>query len=256
MLTVDLNCDMGEGISTDEAIYPLISSANIACGGHAGDARTMRASTERALQHGVAVGAHPSYPDRAGFGRADILETGAGKGDRLLSFRGLREQLARQIEALQGICLETGAHLHHVKPHGALYNRAAKDPAVARIIAETVKAAGDSILLYGLSGSVMRAAAVDAGLRFVSEAFADRTYRRDGTLTPRSEPDALIAHDATMLEQVLMIIRQGRVRAADGALVSLAVDTLCLHGDGPNAVRFATVLRRELDCNGIAVAFP
>lgn len=256
MLTIDLNCDMGEGMPTDEAIYPLISSANIACGAHAGDPDIMRGSIEHALRQSVSIGAHPAYPDRPGFGRTDILESAPGMADRPLSFNRLQDELTRQIVLLQAICHEMGAVLHHVKPHGALYNRAAKDPAVARIVAAAAMAAEPSILLYGLSGSVMQGAASDAGLKFVSEVFADRTYRHDGTLTPRSEPDALIRDETAMLQQVISMIRQGQVRSTDGIAVSLRTDTVCIHGDGPHAVAFAVVLRRELENNGIAIAPP
>jgi 5-oxoprolinase (ATP-hydrolysing) subunit A len=254
--TVDLNCDMGEGMPTDETIFPFISSANIACGGHAGDPDTMRRSVELALLHGVAVGAHPSYPDHAGFGRSDILESQPGVGDKPFRFDALASSLTVQILALRSICGEFGVHLHHVKPHGALYNRAASDPAVSRIICEAVAAIDPSIIIYGLSGSETRPAATIAGLRFVDEAFADRTYRADGSLTPRTEPNALIHDTATMLNQVLTMIRHGQVRAMTGTLIPVMADSICLHGDGGNAVKFARILRDELERNGIQVAAP
>jgi UPF0271 protein len=253
VLTIDLNCDMGEGLETDAAIFPFISSANIACGGHAGDAGTMWRTVALALQHGVLVGAHPSYPDRHGFGRTDRLESSPGKGDRPLRLDELTDILTDQLRQLQTIAQEMGARLHHVKPHGALYNRAAKDAVVSEIICQTIKTFDPSLLLYGLSGSEMRRQAAASGLGFVSEVFADRTYQRDGSLTPRTEPHALIHDDETMIRQVLMMIRERKVRATDGADVSIAADTLCLHGDGTHAVGFAARIRSELERHGIAV---
>lgn len=256
LLTIDLNCDMGEGVPTDALIFPLISSANIACGGHAGDTGIMRRSVEMALLHGVAVGAHPSYPDRQGFGRADILESAPGKGDAPLSFKQLLPALTGQISALLAECRELGVPLRHVKPHGALYNRAARDSEVAEIVAAAVRSADPGLILYGLSGSVMRAAASGAGLRFASEAFADRSYRADGTLTPRSEAGALIEDPAAMLEQVLSLVRRHEVRSVTGTFVPILADTVCLHGDGAHAVEFAMLLRGQLESRGIVVAAP
>jgi len=247
---------MGEGMATDEAIFPFISSANIACGGHAGDIDTMRRSVELALRHGVAIGAHPSYPDRAGFGRTDVLETMAGRGDRALRLSDLAQILAGQLGQLQVICREAGARIHHVKPHGALYNRAANDEAVSAIICRVVAEEDPSLLLYGLSGSGIRLQAAAAGLGFVSEVFADRTYRADGSLTPRTEPDALIHDTGVMTRQVLMMVSKGRVQASDGTVIPLMADTICLHGDGDHAVAFAATIRNELHRNGIVVALP
>jgi 5-oxoprolinase (ATP-hydrolysing) subunit A len=256
VLIVDLNCDMGEGMCTDEALFPLISSANIACGGHAGDTDTMRRGVELALLHGVAIGAHPSFPDPAGFGRTDILESRPGVGDKPFPFDALASTLMVQISTLGSICREFGVHLHHVKPHGALYNRAAGDPAVSTIVCQTVAAIDPSLIIYGLSGSETRAAAATAGLRFVDEVFADRTYRPDGSLTPRTEPHALIHDPVTMLSQVLTMVRHRQVRAISGTLIPIRTDSICLHGDGDHAVKFATILRGELERNGIQVAAP
>jgi UPF0271 protein len=240
---------MGEGMDTDAAIFPFISSANIACGGHAGDAGTMRQTVELALQHGAAIGAHPSYPDRAGFGRTDILETGSG----LLRLEDLADILTNQLEQLQKIAEDMGARLHHVKPHGALYNRAAKDAVVSGIICRVIKSFDPSLLLYGLSGSEMQRQATAFGLVFVSEVFADRTYQPDGSLTPRTAPDALIDQPGKMVRQVLMMVREGKVRTGGGIDVPIAADTICLHGDGDHAVEFAARIREELEANGIAV---
>ena len=247
---------MGEGMPTDEAIYPFISSANIACGGHAGDPDTMRRGVELAFQNGVAVGAHPSYPDRAGFGRTDILETQPGAGDRPLPFGALLSILTEQIAALQSICIEMGTRLHHVKPHGALYNRAAGDPAVSAITCDAIAAIDPSLKIYGLSGSLTRAAAATAGLRFVNEVFADRTFRPDGSLTPRTEPNALIHDPATMMFQVLSMVKHQQVRTTSGTIIAISAETICLHGDGDQAVKFASIIRGELDRHQIIVAVP
>jgi UPF0271 protein len=238
---------MGEGMPTDHAIFPFISSANIACGGHAGDLDTMRRSVELALQNAVAIGAHPSYPDREGFGRTEIAES------RLAT---LLADLITQIGVLQGVCHEMGARLHHVKPHGALYNRAARDSAVSTIICEAVKAIDPSLIIYGLSGSQTRLAAELDGLRFASEVFADRTYRPDGSLTPRSEPFALIHDPATMLNQVLTMIRIHQVRTLNGTVIPITAETICLHGDGDDPVKFASIIRGALDQHEIIVAAP
>jgi UPF0271 protein len=245
---VDLNCDMGEGMDTDAAIFPFISSANIACGGHAGDEGTMQKTVALALEFGVAVGAHPSYPDRQHFGRVDVLGEPLTLGE-------LEEALLEQLQRLQDICGAVGTRLRHVKPHGALYNRAARDPTVAAAIARVVAEFDQTLLLYGLSGSEMRRSAEAAGLRFVSEVFADRTYQPDGSLTPRSAADALIDDPAVAVAQVLRMIQQGNVMTLSGP-VSIAAETICLHGDGPNAVEFAGAIRAALDAGGIKVAAP
>ncbi|HVS96424.1 MAG TPA: 5-oxoprolinase subunit PxpA [Puia sp.] len=245
---VDLNCDMGEGMDTDAAVFPFISSANIACGGHAGDRETMHRTAELALEHGVAIGAHPSYPDRPNFGRVDLL-------GKTLAVEELEAVLLRQLASLQAVCAVLGTRIRHVKPHGALYNRAARDMDVAGVIARTVAKFDPSLSFYGLSGSKMRRAAETAGLRFVSEVFADRTYRPDGSLTPRSEPDALIEDPAQAVAQVLRMVKQGNVQTLFGP-VGIAAETICLHGDGPHAVEFAGLIRRSLAAEGIRVAAP
>jgi UPF0271 protein len=245
---IDLNCDMGEGMETDTAIFPFVTSANIACGGHAGDADTMRRTVELALQHGVAIGAHPSYPDRAGFGRADIL----GVSLRPEDLAGL---LFGQLHRLQSICREFGARLRHVKPHGALYNRAARDAAAAALVVRAVTDLDASLLLYGLSGSLMEPAAAAAGLVFVSEVFADRTYEPDGSLTSRSQPGALISDGELAVAQVLRMVREGVVEA-DATRVPIRAETVCLHGDGAHAVEFAALIHGALSAAGIRIAFP
>lgn len=245
---IDLNCDMGEGMDSDAAIFPFITSANIACGGHAGDEDTMRRTAALALQNGVAIGAHPSYPDRDQFGRVDVL-------GKTLSLAGLFEVLREQLSLLQEVCRSTGTRLRHVKPHGALYNRAARDADVAEVVVQAVAQFDASLLFYGLSGSEMRRAADAAGLRFVSEVFADRTYQPDGSLTPRSQPDALIEDPALAVAQVLRMAQQGNVMTFRGP-VSISAETICLHGDGPHAAEFAGLIRGALAAKGIRVAAP
>jgi UPF0271 protein len=234
-MLIDLNCDMGEGMDTDEAIFPFISSANISCGYHAGDADTMRRTVELALRHHVAVGAHPSYPDRANFGRVDML----GKGVELEEISGL---IVDQLIRLQAICDEFGVDLHHVKPHGALYNRAARDEQVSALICRAIREFDPSLKLYGLSGSAMRTAALAHGLVFVNEVFADRTYQPDGSLTPRTSPDALIEDPVRCQAQVEKMVKEGRVSVAGGGEIDIVAETICLHGDGAHAVEFAKMI--------------
>ena len=251
---IDLNCDMGEGMATDAAIFPFISSANIACGGHAGDDDTMRRTVELAIRHGVAIGAHPSYPDRAGFGRVDWL----GSGVTLEDLPGI---IHTQLDALQEVCFEFGVRMRHVKPHGALYNRAARDREVSAVICRAVVEFDPGLLLYGLSGSELSLAAADAGLDFVSEVFADRTYRPDGSLTPRSEAHALIGDAATSVRQVLKMVEEGRVEVflSDGSPageVELDAQTVCLHGDGAHAVEYAKMIHDQLKLEGVEIQSP
>lgn len=234
-MLIDLNCDMGEGMETDAAIFPYISSANISCGYHAGDADTMRRTVELALRHRVAIGAHPSYPDRANFGRVDLFGNGVSPDEIV----GL---IVDQLIILQAICDEFGACLHHVKPHGALYNRAARDASVSALICRAIREFNPSLKLYGLSGSVMGMAAAHQGLVFVSEVFADRTYQADGSLTPRSSPGALIEDAAASMAQVVKMVEEGRVVAVTGEEIELCAETICLHGDGSHAVAFAKMI--------------
>jgi len=246
---IDLNCDMGEGMGTDAAIFPFISSANIACGAHAGDAPTMRRTVELACAQGVAVGAHPSYPDRARFGRVDILDEG-------YSLSALEASLQEQLQVFAAVCREFGVRMHHVKPHGALYNRAARDIVVSALIARVVAGFDASLFLYGLSGSLMADAAAAVGLGFVSEVFADRGYRSDGSLVPRTEPGALIEDGAGAVRQVLKMVREGRVGVLGGVEVRLRAETVCLHGDGTHAVEFAELIHNALTAEGVRIAAP
>jgi UPF0271 protein len=243
---IDFNCDLGEGCGDDAAIMPSISSASIACGGHAGDAATMRATVALCLRHGVAIGAHPSFEDRTNFGRR---ETTLAAGD-------IEALVTRQIDALAQVCAEAGARLHHVKPHGALYNLAARERDVAQAIARAVRRFDPALRLYGLSGSEATAAAEAAGLRVAHEVFAERRYEADGRLTPRSRQDAVIEGIDDALQQVRTMLREGVVEARTGERVPIRADTLCLHGDRANAPAFARALRQALEAEGIAVAAP
>src|SRR5260221_4124724 len=252
--SIDLNCDMGEGMGSDAAVFPFISSANIACGGHAGNDDTMRRTVELAMQQGVAVGAHRSYPDSANFGRIDIL--GAG-----VSLEELPDIISGQLHRLQVVCREFGVRLRHVKPHGALYNRAARDAAVSGVIGRLMLDLDPSLLLYGLRGSEIQRQADEVGLRFISEVFADRTYRPDGSLTPRTEPHALIEDPTQTVRQVLKMVKEGRVDVytRDGVSageVELAAETVCLHGDGDHAAEFAEMIRAGLLREGIEIRAP
>ena len=243
---IDFNCDLGEGCGSDAAIMPHVSSASIACGGHAGDAGSMRATVDLCLRHGVAVGAHPSFEDREHFGRREL----ALPGDEI------RALVERQVEALATVCEAAGARLRHVKPHGALYNLAARDAVVAAAIADAVRAFDPSLLLYGLSGSATMAAANAAGLRGVHEVFAERRYEADGRLTPRNEPGAVIEGIDAALAQVRGMLGEGIVVARTGERVPIHADSLCLHGDRPDAAAFASALRAALEADGIEVAAP
>jgi UPF0271 protein len=243
MQRVDLNSDLGEGAGQDAALMPLITSANIACGGHAGDADTMRATVELARRHSVAIGAHPGLEDRENFGRRELPVPPALVEASVLA----------QIRSLEQIVSSCGARLTHVKPHGALYNLAARDVVLARAVAAAVYQADPGLILVGLAGSQLLAAASAVGLRVASEVFADRTYQSDGLLTSRSRPDALIVDEAVAVARVLRMVCEGVVRATDGRDLPITADTVCVHGDGPHAVGFARRLRAELAAAGVAV---
>jgi UPF0271 protein len=236
--SLDFNCDLGEGCGDDAAIIPLISSASIACGGHAGDAETMRATVALCREHGVAIGAHPSLPDREHFGRRDLPVT----PEETHAF--VREQ----IEALAAIATEQGARLRHVKPHGALYNRAARDRAIADAIAAAVRAFDPQLWLVGLSASALVDAGAAIGLKVANEAFVERGYEADGTLTPRTQPGAVLDFTASLTQ--LGDLLRGYVVARTGERVPLRMDTLCLHGDRPDARAFAEVLHATLTTTG------
>ncbi len=243
MPRIDLNCDLGEGAGHDAELMPLITSANIACGAHAGDEATMRASVVLAQRHGVRVGAHPGFADRENFGRRELATSPVEAG---VLVHG-------QIRRLQRIAAETGAGVHHVKLHGALYTMAARDYDLAVMIAAAVQTTGRDSLLYAPAGSQLIRAARLVGLPVAAEVFADRTYQRDGSLTPRSRADALITDDERAAAQVLRMLREGVVRSTVGLDVPITADTVCVHGDGPHAVAVARRLRQELERAGIEI---
>jgi UPF0271 protein len=243
---VDLNADVGEGCGQDAALIPLISSANIACGYHAGDADTMRAAIILARQNGVAVGAHPSFPDRENFGRREMH----------LTRQQVHDCITAQIGALARIASDEGMQLRHVKPHGALYNMAAHDESLAESVVTAVASVDSRLLLFALAGSPLVAVARRFGLRVINEAFADRAYTANGTLVSRSEPGSVIDDDALVASRAVGMVRDGRVTALDGTQVPIGADTLCVHGDTPGAAAAATRIRAALEAAGITVAAP
>lgn len=245
MKTIDLNADIGEG-HDDAAVMPHLSSANIACGFHAGDAAIMRRTVELCARYGVAIGAHPSLHDPEHFGRRE-LEIDADE---------VYAQTLYQIGALDAFARAAGTRLHHVKPHGALYNMAARDRELASAIARAVRDYDAGLVLVGLAGSMSVEAARVAGLHAASEAFCDRRYRADGSLTPRSQPGAVIDDVEAAVAQAVSIATRGEAVADDGSHVRIAADTLCVHGDRENAGEFARRLRDALEHAGLRVAVP
>ncbi|MCI1710131.1 MAG: LamB/YcsF family protein [Chiayiivirga sp.] len=242
---VDFNCDLGEG-GDDAALMPYISSASIACGWHAGDAASMQRSVALCLAHGVAIGAHPSLPDRENFGRRDIA----------LAPNEAYAMTLYQVGALAAFVRAAGAPLHHVKPHGALYNMAARDQPLADAIAQAVRDFDATLILYGLANSASTTAGEALGLRVAHEVFAERRYRADGSLVPRSEPDASI-HDVDLAaQQVAQMLRSGRVGTREGREIPIRADTICLHGDRSDAPAFARQLRAAIEASGVAVRAP
>lgn len=249
MKTIDLNCDMGEGfgaweLGEDAALLDYASSANIACGFHAGDPGTMHRTVKLAIEKGVAVGAHPSLPDLQGFGRRRMN----------VSAQEVYDMVLYQIGAMDGFAIACGGRLAHVKAHGALYNMAARDLSLAQAIAEAVRDFNDSLILFGLSGSELIRAGETAGLKTASEVFADRSYEADGSLTPRTQAGATIGDADAAIARVRRMIGEGKVRSRQGEDVEVRADTLCIHGDEPGAVEFARRVRGALKADGIRVA--
>lgn len=247
--TIDLNADLGEGFgpwpaAADADILPLVTSANVACGFHAGDPVRMRDTVTLALQHGVTIGAHPGYPDLLGFGRRDL---GASPAE-------VAAYIVYQVGALDAVARAAGARVRYVKPHGALYNRAARDPEVARAIADAVRSVDRELALLGLAGSALVRAAEAAGLRAVREAFVDRGYRADGTLVPRGEPGALIERPEEAADRAVAMVRERATTAVDGSRILVEADSLCVHGDGREAVPVLRAVRARLAAEGIGVA--
>jgi len=248
MYRIDLNCDLGESFGTykigaDEEILTLTTSANIACGFHAGDPSTMHQTVKIALEKGASIGAHPGLPDLLGFGRRNMSITPQEAYDMIIY----------QIGALEAFIKAEGGRMQHVKPHGALYNMAAKDTQLANAIAQAVSKVNPDLILFGLSGSELIRAGEKFGLRTANEVFADRTYQKDGSLTPRNQPNALLQDSQQSIEQVIKIIKEGTVLSQQGNEVIIKADTVCIHGDGPHALSFAKKIRGSLEKNLIKV---
>ena len=246
--TVDLNCDLGEGfgrysLGCDEEVIPLVSSVNVACGMHAGDPLTMAATVRRAADAGVAIGAHPGYPDLQGFGRRDM----ALSPDEVYAF------VLYQLGALAAFAHASGARLHHVKPHGQLYNRVAKDPACAKAVAQAVRDFDPGLVLVGLAGGALVRRGGELGLRVAHEFFADRAYADDGSLVPRNQPGALVNDEDEAVRRTVRAVKEGVVTTRDGRDVEVCAQTVCLHGDGPSALAFARRLRAGLEEAGVAI---
>ncbi|MBP2170354.1 UPF0271 protein [Erwinia toletana] len=242
-MKVDLNADLGEGGGSDRQLLQLVTSANIACGFHAGDAQTMLQSVRWAMESGVAIGAHPGFPDRENFGRTAMQ----------LPPETVYAQVIYQIGALKAITESEGGRLVHVKPHGMLYNQAALDTELAEAIARAVKAVDPTLILVGLANSELIRAAERLGLASRQEVFADRGYQADGTLVPRSQPAAMIESDQQAIEQTLSMVQHGKVRAVSGEEVAVRADSVCLHGDGAHALQFASRLREAFAAQQINV---
>lgn len=238
---IDFNCDLGEGCSNDAAIMPMISSANIACGAHAGDDVSIRTTLLLCAKHGVAAGAHPGYADRAGFGRRE----------QALAAGEIKSLLGGQLQRISDLAAEVGVRLVHVKPHGALYNQAARDPLLADIIASVVHAFDSRLILVGLAASELSRAGIRHGLQVAHEAFADRRYLANGTLAPRDRTDAMIADINSAIEQALAIACGRPIETLDGHALQIHADTLCLHGDSPDAAQLASRLRCAFAAAGV-----
>jgi len=246
---IDLNADLGEGsgrsrLAEDEALLSLVSSANIACGSHAGDDVTIADTVRIARDRGVVIGAHPSYPDREGFGRRDME----------IAPDELERTLVEQIERLAEACSVADTRLRYVKPHGALYNRATRDRATADVIARSVRSVDSTLILLGLAGNEMLDAARALGLRTAAEAFADRGYMDDGTLVPRDQTGALLDDPAAITVRAARLVKEGKLLSRDGSDLAIKADSLCTHGDGPNAHAILRSLRAGLERSGVTVA--
>ena len=251
MQSIDLNCDMGEAFGNypmpnDDLLLDHITSANIACGFHAGDPDVMQHTVNMAVKKNVAIGAHPGLPDLQGFGRRD-MKISANEAYQITLY---------QIGALFGFVKAAAGKLHHVKAHGALYNMAAKDVALSRAIVQAVHDFDPTLILYGLANSQMIEAAAKIGIKTASEVFADRTYQDDGSLTPRTQNNALITDEEQSIKQVLLMVKQQEVISVNQQTIPLKAETLCLHGDGAHPVEFAKMINQRLKAEGITVKAP
>jgi 5-oxoprolinase (ATP-hydrolysing) subunit A len=248
-LTIDLNADLGEGFglsraTEDEAILDFVSSANVACGFHAGDATTMRHTVMAAKKRGVTIGAHPSYPDIPGFGRRELG----------LPAKEIANHVEYQIRVLRDVCGAERAKLSYVKPHGALYNRAARDPEAAKAVATAIRAVEASLTLLGLAGSEMARAAERAGIAFASEAFVDRAYKPNGTLVPRDQSGAVIHDVKSAVQRAVMLVKGQTITADDGSELHISAQSLCVHGDNADAVPILRALNARLKESGVAIS--
>ena len=251
MPIIDLNCDMGEAFGNypmpnDEKLLDYISSASIACGFHAGDPNVMQNTVNAAIKKGVAVGAHPGLPDLQGFGRREMQ----------ISSKEAYQMVLYQIGALYAFVKAAGGRMNHVKAHGALYNMAARDPLLARAIVDAVHDFDPDLILFALANSEMVVAAKKTGLAYASEVFADRTYQDDGSLTPRTQANALITDEQESLNQALMRVNKQQVVSANQKVIALKADTLCLHGDGVHAVEFAKTIHENFQKEGVTIKAP
>ncbi|MBU4372480.1 MAG: 5-oxoprolinase subunit PxpA [Proteobacteria bacterium] len=251
MKKVDLNCDMGESfgaytIGMDDEVIKYITSANVACGFHAGDPLVLDRTVKLAVEHNVAVGAHPGYPDLQGFGRRNMNCT----------LEEIRNYVVYQIGALQAFCAIHGTRLRHVKPHGSLYNTAAENEGVARVIAEAIASVDSELIYVALASAkekIMSKIARDVGLKVVYEAFPDRAYTPEGTLLSRRLPGAVVRDARDVAERALMMAKEGKVIAVDGTPIQIDIQTLCVHGDTPMAVELVRAIREKLEADGMAV---
>lgn len=247
--SIDLNADLGEGNGTerldeDKKLLSLVTSANIACGYHAGDAVSIRETVRVAADLGVSIGAHPSYPDRLGFGRREMK----------IADEELRRHIVGQMDILADACSAAGTKLRYVKPHGALYNAATRDRHLASVIAGSIASFDSTLVLLGLADNLMLDAAREAGLAVAAEAFADRAYEKDGTLVPRGDPGALLEDPAVIAARAVNLIRTGKLVSRDGGEIAIRADSLCTHGDGPNARAILERLRIDMEAAGFVVA--
>lgn len=243
MAAIDLNADLGEGDPYDDELLAIVSSCNIACGGHAGDAESMARTVLVAIENGVSVGAHPAYPDREGFGRES----------RFLAGDALYESLTEQVETLADVAAQLGTRVAHVKPHGALYNDAVSDSGLSDIIARVTSEAPGSPALMGMANTEMQRAAERHGLAFIAEAFVDRAYEPDGTLVSRKAPGAVHSELFVATTQAVGLATRGQVTARDGGVIAVEADTLCIHGDTPGASEAARAVRDVLESHGVEI---
>jgi 5-oxoprolinase (ATP-hydrolysing) subunit A len=245
-LVVDLNSDLGEGAGHDNEILDLVSSANIACGFHAGDPASIFATIQAALERGVSLGAHPSFPDRENFGRTEMTMPPAE----------VYATVAYQIGGFRALARAAGGRMNHVKAHGALYNMAARDRALADVIANAVFALDPTLFLFAPVESQLDYAATELGLQTTPEVFADRNYRADGSLVPRSDSHAFVHDPLEAADRIIRILEEGKVRAVDGTDLAISAQTVCVHGDNPQAVEFVRKLRERLELEDVVIAAP